>query len=203
MKLSIQHLKRAYDNKSERFNEYMEKISRSLVEQIDTLSDIATEFSNFGKMPVAQNERIDLIEKINNVIPLFAIDDNKRTFLTDYHGLEQAMIFADKEQISRVFINLFKNALQAIPKGRQAEIRIDVQIIDQTVWVQVTDNGMGIPEEMRKKIFRPNFTTKSSGMGMGLSIVHSIIKSVGGSINFKTQQGEGTTFMISLPAIEP
>ena len=112
------------------------------------------------------------------------------------------MIFADKEQISSVFINLFKNALQAMPKGRQAEIRIDVQIIDQIVWIQVMDNGMGIPEEMREKIFRPNFTTKSSGMGIGLSIVRSIVKSVGGSISFKTQQGEGTTFVISLPGVE-
>jgi len=199
MKLSIQHLKRAYDNNSERFSEYMEKISRSLVEQIDSLSDIATEFSNFAKMPVAQNERMDIIEKINNVIPIFAIDDNKRAFHTDYHGLEHAMIFADKEQISRVFINLFKNALQAIPKGRQAEIRIDVQRIDRMVWVQVKDNGIGIPEEMQEKIFRPNFTTKSSGMGMGLSIVHSIIKSIDGTISFKTSRGEGTTFIISLP----
>jgi len=202
MKLSVQHLKRAYDNKSERFNEYMEKISRSLVEQIDTLSDIATEFSNFAKMPAAQNERMDIIEKINNVIPIFAIDGNKRAFHTNYHGLEHAMVFADKEQISRVFINLFKNAVQAIPKGRKAEICIDVQIIDQTVWVQVKDNGMGIPDEMQEKIFRPNFTTKSSGMGMGLSIVRSIIKSAGGTIYFKTSRGEWTTFMISLPAIE-
>ena len=202
MKLSVQHLKRAYDNKSERFDQYMEKISLSLVEQIDTLSDIATEFSNFAKMPAAQNERINLIEKINNVVPLFAVDDNKRAFHTDYHGLEHAMIFADKEQISRVFINLFKNALQAIPKGRQAEIRIDVQIIDRMVWVHVNDNGTGIPEEMQEKIFRPNFTTKSSGMGMGLSIVRSIIKSAGGTISFKTNRGEGTTFTISLPEVE-
>jgi signal transduction histidine kinase len=202
MKLSVQHLKRAYDNNSERFDEYMEKISRSLVEQIDTLSDIATEFSNFAKMPVAQNERMDLIEKINNVVPLFAIDENKQAFHTDFHGLEHAMIFADKEQISRVFINLFKNALQAMPKGRQAEICIDVQKTDQMIWVNVKDNGMGIPEEMQEKIFRPNFTTKSSGMGMGLSIVRSIIKSVGGTISFKTRRGEGTTFMISLPEME-
>ena len=202
MKLSVQHLKRAYDNNSERFDEYMEKISRSLVEQIDTLSDIATEFSNFAKMPVAQNERIDLLEKINTVVPLFAIDDNKRAFCTDFHGLEQAMIFADKEQISRVFVNLFKNALQAMPKGRQAEIHIDVQKINRMIWIQVKDNGMGIPEEMQEKIFRPNFTTKSSGMGMGLSIVRSIIKSAGGTINFKTTRGEGTTFIVSLPAVE-
>jgi signal transduction histidine kinase len=202
MKLSIQHLKRAYDNKSERFDMYMEKISRSLVEQIDTLSAIATEFSNFAKMPAAQNELIDLIDKINNVVPLFAIDDNRRAFHTDFHGLERTMICADREQMSRVFINLFKNALQAIPKGRQAEIHIDVLKINRIVWVRIKDNGTGIPAEMQEKIFRPNFTTKSSGMGVGLSIVRSIIESAGGSINFKTRQNEGTTFMISLPSAD-
>ena len=202
MKLSIQHLKRAYDNKSERFDEYMEKISHSLVEQIDTLSAIATEFSNFAKMPVAHNEHIDLIEQINNVVPLFAIDENKQAFHTDFHGLEHAIVFADKEQISRVFINLFKNALQAIPKGRQAEIYIDVLKINRKIWVRVKDNGTGIPEEMQKKIFRPNFTTKSSGMGVGLSIVRSIIESANGTINFKTRKDTGTTFIVSLPAAE-
>jgi len=202
MKLSVQHLKRAYDNKSERFNEYMEKISRSLVEQIDTLSAIATEFSNFAKMPVAQNERFDLLDQINTVIPLFAIDDNKRAFHTNFHGMERAIIFADKEQISRVFMNMFKNALQAIPRDRQAEILVDVLKINRIIWVRIKDNGMGIPTEMQEKIFRPNFTTKSSGMGVGLSIVRSIIESADGTINFKTRQGVGTTFMISLPAAE-
>ncbi len=202
MKLSIQHLKRAYDNKSERFNEYMEKISRSLVEQIDTLSSIATEFSNFAKMPAPQNQQIDLIAKINNVVPLFATGDNKRAFHVDFHGLEKSMIYADKEQISRVFINLFKNALQAIPKDRQAEIDIDVLKLNQMIWIRIKDNGAGIPEDMQEKIFRPNFTTKSSGMGLGLAIVRNIIESAGGTISFRTKQNEGTTFIISLPSIE-
>ena len=202
MKLSVQHLKRAYDNKSERFHVYMEKITNSLVEQIDTLSAIAVEFSNFAKMPAPQNEKFDLIDKINNVVPLFAIDENRRAFHTDFYGLERAMIFADKEQISRVFINLFKNALQAMPRNRQAEIQIDVLKINRMIWVRIKDNGMGIPEEMQSKMFRPNFTTKSSGMGIGLSIVHNIIESAGGTINFKTRQGEGTTFIIGLPAAE-
>jgi len=202
MTLSVQHLKRAYDNKSERFDAYMENISNSLVEQIDTLSAIATEFSNFAKMPAPQNEKFDLIDKINNVVPLFAIDENRRAFHTEFHGLERAMIFADKEQISRVFINLFKNAIQAMHRNRQAEIHIDVLKINHIIWVRIKDNGMGIPEEMQNKMFHPNFTTKSSGMGIGLSIVHNIIESAGGTINFKTRQGEGTTFIIGLPAAE-
>jgi nitrogen fixation/metabolism regulation signal transduction histidine kinase len=202
MKLSVQHLKRAYDNKSERFDEYMEKISSSLVEQIDTLSAIASEFSNFAKMPTAHNECIDLIAQINAVLPLFAVGGNRQTFRTDFHGLESAIIFADREQISRVFINLLKNALQAIPKGRKAEIDIDVLKINHIFWIRVKDNGTGIPEEMHEKIFRPNFTSKSSGMGVGLSIVRNIIESANGTINFKTKQDEGTMFIISLPAAE-
>ena len=202
MKLSIQHLKRAYDNKSERFDDYMEKISRSLVEQIDNLSEIATEFSNFAKMPVGQNERIDLLERINNVIPIFAVDDNRRAFRTDFNGLEHAMIYADKEQISRVFINLFKNSLQAIPKDRQADIHVEVLKLNRLIWVRIKDNGIGIPEAMQEKIFSPSFTSKSSGMGLGLSIVLNIIENIGGTINFKTRQNEGTTFIISLPAAE-
>jgi signal transduction histidine kinase len=199
MKLSIQHLKRAWDNQSERFDEYMEKISQSLVEQIDALSSIATEFSSFAKMPAAQNQQVDLIAKIKNTIPLFATGENKRAFHADFHGLEQAMVCADKEQMSRVFINLFKNALQSIPKDRQTKIDVDVLRINHILWIRIKDNGNGIPAEIQEKIFRPNFTTKSSGMGMGLAIVHNIIESAGGTINFKTQQGEGTAFIISLP----
>jgi len=202
MKLSVQHLKRAYDNNSERFDEYMEKISRSLVEQIDALSAIAIEFSNFAKMPGANNEHIDLLDQINAVVTLFAVDNYKRAFQINYNGMEQAIIFADKEHISRVFVNLLTNAIQSIPKSRQAEILIDVMKKDRSIWIHVKDNGIGIPEDMQEKIFRPNFTTKSSGMGVGLSIVHNIIESAGGTITFKTSKNDGTTFIICLPSIE-
>ncbi|MDR1673721.1 MAG: HAMP domain-containing histidine kinase [Bacteroidales bacterium] len=202
MKLSIQHLKRAWDNKSERFSDYMEKISHSLVEQIDNLSAIATEFSNFAKMPSVHNRLMDIITSINDVVPLYATGDNKRAFHLDFHGLDSAIIFADKEQISRVFINLFKNAMQAIPKERPAQIQIDVLKLNKVIWIRIKDNGMGIPENMQEKIFRPNFTTKSSGMGVGLAIVRNIIEGSGGTISFRTKQNEGTVFIISLPAME-
>ncbi len=201
MKLSVQHLKRAWDNQSERFDEYMEKISQSLVDQIDNLSSIATEFSNFAKMPTPQNQKIDIITKINNVVPLFAVGENKRAFYVDFHGLEHAEVYADKEQISRVFINLFKNALQAIPKERKTEIHVDVLKRNRKIWIRVKDNGLGIPEDMQKKIFRPNFTTKSSGMGLGLAIVRNIIENSGGTITFKTKSGKGTSFVFWLPEV--
>ncbi|MDR1666586.1 MAG: HAMP domain-containing histidine kinase [Bacteroidales bacterium] len=202
MKLSIQHLKRAWDNHSERFDEYMKKIPHSLIEQIDTLSAIATEFSNFAKMPLVHNQPIDILTRINDILPLYATGDNKHSFHTNFHRLDKATVFADKEQISRVFINLIKNALQAIPKERLPLIYIDVLKLNRLVWIRIKDNGTGIPDDMQEKIFQPNFTTKSSGMGIGLAIVRNIIEGIGGTISFRTKQNEGTTFIISLPAYE-
>jgi signal transduction histidine kinase len=200
MKLSIQHLKRAYDNKSEHFDMYMKKIPASMVEQIDNLSEIASEFSNFAEMPAPNIECIDLIDKINTVIPLFAVNDNKHAFKTNYNNLTKAIILADKEQIARVFINLIKNSLQAIPANKQAEIYIEIsKISNNRFQILLIDNGVGIPADMRKRIFSPYFTSKSSGKGIGLSIVHNIIESIGGSIRFETSPTEGTAFFITIP----
>jgi signal transduction histidine kinase len=153
-------------------------------------------------MPSVHNQQMDVITSINDVVPLYATGDNKRAFHSDFHGLSKAIIFADKEQISRVFINLFKNALQAIPKERPAQIHIDVLKLNRIIWIRIKDNGLGIPEDMQEKIFQPNFTTKSSGMGVGLTLVRNIIEGSGGTISFRTKQNEGTVFIIGLPAME-
>ncbi|HEC44849.1 MAG TPA: HAMP domain-containing histidine kinase [Bacteroides sp.] len=110
-----------------------------------------------------------------------------------------AVVFADPEQISRVFINLLKNAIQAIPEDREGKIGLQLETDSQRAKVKVTDNGKGIPEELGDKLFQPNFTTKSSGMGMGLAIVKSIIENAGGNIKFETALGKGTTFIVELP----
>lgn len=108
-------------------------------------------------------------------------------------------IFADKEQISRVLINLFTNAIQSVAKGVKPLIIIDVKTDNTNVVLQIKDNGKGIPKEMQEKLFRPNFTTKTSGMGLGLAIVKNIIESSGGSITYETKEDQGTTFIITLP----
>ncbi|HEX3009984.1 MAG TPA: ATP-binding protein, partial [Bacteroidales bacterium] len=197
MKLSVQHLLRARKDKSEKFDEYLERISKTLIEEIDNLSSIATEFSNFAKMPVAHNMRIDLIEKINTVVSLFA--NSEADFNLNFNKSIDLEIFADKEQISRVFINLFKNAIQAVEKGKQPVIAISVIVENQKAIVKVSDNGNGIPEELREKLFRPNFTTKSSGMGLGLAIIKNIMEDIGGGIRFVTESGVGTTFILEFP----
>jgi two-component system, NtrC family, nitrogen regulation sensor histidine kinase NtrY len=200
MKLSVQHLQRAWANKSASLEENMAKTTRTLIEQIDTLSGIATEFSNFAKMPQAVSERFNIVERINQTVCLFDNTEEARVTFDLKHP--PIFINADKEQMQRVLINLIKNGIQSVPLGKQAEVDITIEQGKNVVRILISDNGSGIPDDMRDKLFRPNFTTKSSGMGMGLAIVKNIIESAGGSINYNTNPRHGTTFIVELPAID-
>jgi len=198
MKLNVQHLQRAIaEGKTD--PEMVARISATLIEQIDSLSAIAREFSDFAKMPQARLSRINLVPKLNNMLQLFESSDSAKIHI-DLGGLSQVYVMADKEQLMRVFINLVKNGLQSIPEGRDGLIRIALEK-DEEHRVKITfkDNGKGIPEEIRDKLFQPNFTTKSGGMGMGLAISYNIIRSLGGRIWYDTVLHEGTTFHVELP----
>ena len=198
MKLSIQHLQRAWVNQSDKFNGYMETIPKMLVEQIDLLSSIAQEFSSYAKMPSAYNQPMDIVDTVRNAITLYG-NDRVTIRFDNRHGYEKVIIYADKEQMLRVFSNLFKNAAQAVPAGRKPLILVDMVQRDNWVYIRVKDNGSGIPPEMQARIFKPEFTTKSKGMGLGLAIVKNTVESAGGSIGFRTRQGLGTSFTMRLP----
>ncbi len=197
MKLNVQHLQRAME-KGEADAAMVERISAILIEQIDSLSAIANEFSDFAKMPRAQSGPVDLVSILHNLLQLFEASDRAEIIL-DPGLYNEVLIYADREQVMRVFINLVKNGLQSIPRKQKGVIRIALEVKDQLAEVSITDNGKGIPEEIRDKLFRPNFTTKSSGMGMGLAISSSIVRSLGGKIWYDTRPGKGTVFHISLP----
>ncbi len=197
MKLNVQHLERAWKDNPVEWEKNLKKITTTLVEQIDELSAIATEFSNFAQMPKANNVKLELKERISDVVGLFSktAGIQFKTIFTD----QETIIFADKEQISRVFINLIKNAIQAVPDGRKGIVDIRLETADGFAFVKVKDNGAGIPEELGDKLFQPNFTTRSGGMGMGLAIVKSIIENANGEISYETIMGKGTTFIVKLP----
>lgn len=199
MKLSVQHLERAWTDKKENFAVLLERICKTLIEEIDNLSTISVEFSNFAKMPNTYNQKLDLIEKTSNVVSLFS--SNEVDFEVNWNNHNDAWIYADKEQISRVLINLFKNATQSVEKGVKPLIKIDLNSKSNYVILRIKDNGRGIPAELQKKLFRPNFTTKTSGMGLGLAIVKNIIEGAGGSITYETEENKGTTFIIKLPLL--
>ncbi len=197
MKLSIQHLQRAYQMNSDNKDQMAMRVSKTLIEQIDTLSRIASEFSNFAKMPEPKNELMEVKQVLNNVINLYEDAESVRFF--KLMAEEDCMVYADRHQLNRVFNNLIKNAIQAIPEEREGVIVVNVKRNQSGVLISVADNGTGIDEEKRDKVFAPNFTTKSSGMGLGLAMSRNIIEMANGKIWFDTIVGEGTTFYIRLP----
>ncbi len=197
MKLNVQHLQRAI-GEGVADPAMVERISSTLVEQIDSLSAIANEFSDFAKMPKTKSSRLELVSKLHNLLQLFEATERTEMIL-DTGPQREVYVFADKEQLMRVFINLVKNGLQSIPRNRKGIIRIGLAVDELKAVVSITDNGNGIPEDIRDKLFQPNFTTKSGGMGMGLAISSSIVRSLGGKIWYDTVHGKGTTFYVSLP----
>jgi signal transduction histidine kinase len=198
MKLSVQHLERAWDHRADNFDDYFKRFIKTTSEQIDNLSFIATAFSNFAMMPRENNAMVDFLEIISNTVSLFSNEEN--TEIThDYHGLAVAHVYGDKEQLSRMLVNLFKNALQAIPQERTGRIRVGLKHSGDSYVLMISDNGSGIPEQLRQKMFEPNFTTKSSGMGLGLAMSKKIIENMGGEITFETVEGQGSTFFVRLP----
>jgi nitrogen fixation/metabolism regulation signal transduction histidine kinase len=199
MKLSIQHLLRAYQNNAPNLKELTENVARNLIEQIDTLSDIASEFSNYASMPKAELENLDVNEVLKSTCALYAENDVAAIHLHSY--AERSSVVADKSQLIRVFNNLLLNALQSIPTQQQGEIDVITENVDGQIVISVRDNGIGIPAEEMAKVFIPNFTTKSSGTGLGLALSRNIIESFGGTISFKSQRNAGTTFFIRLPLI--
>ena len=200
MKLNIQLLKKSWDDKTPDWESRFEKFSKIMIEQIDSLSKIASEFSDFAKMPKANNEIIDIVSIIENTVVLY--QENKQTINFINHENSQCFIFADRTQILRVFNNLVKNAVQAISDNESGKIDINISKENDNFIIKISDNGIGILDEQKEKIFSPNFTTKTGGMGLGLAMVKSIVESYKGKIWFESKRGEGTTFFVTLPVSE-
>ena len=149
-------------------------------------------------MPEAHFERVDLAARLFSVVQLFK--SNNEFVEIKYTGNEKEMfVYADAEQLVQVFNNLLKNALQAIPNNRIGKIKVELKEFETKLIIEITDNGNGISEENMDKLFIPNFTTKSTGMGLGLSIAKNIIELSEGNIAFQSKINIGTTFTISFP----
>ncbi|GAA4101861.1 HAMP domain-containing sensor histidine kinase [Mucilaginibacter panaciglaebae] len=197
LKLGLQLLEKSWREKDAKFDQKFERFSKSFVEQIESLSQIASEFSAFAKMPDTRMERFDVFEVINQAVTIFKQTDN---FTINYQIPEAPFfVVADKDQLLRCFNNLLKNAIEATPPDRPGTLEITYQTDNRQIKIAVKDNGNGIPEGMHEKIFEPNFTTKSSGTGLGLAFVKNSVENAGGKVWFETATGKGTTFFLSLP----
>lgn len=195
MKLSIQQLQRMQKIHPDNFEEHFQKATHLLIEQIDNLTLIANEFSYFAKMPSTQVEEVDMAAKAQASIELFLPEVENRIQI-NYHGKpSDAWAMSDEKLILQVFNNLIKNAIQALNKKTNGQIDITIEEHPETILIKVADNGPGIPDEIKDQVFIPNFTTKTTGMGMGLVITKKIVEDSGGMIHF-TSSEQGTCFFL-------
>ncbi|MBL4678857.1 MAG: GHKL domain-containing protein [Mucilaginibacter sp.] len=197
LKLGLQLLDKSWKDKDPKFDQKFERFSKSFVEQIESLSSIASEFSAFAKMPDTRIERLNIFDILNQAVTIFKQMDN--VLIKYLPSNNKFNIDADRDQLLRCFNNLLKNAIEATPDDRQCEIEINYLVTTKNILFTIKDNGSGIPENMREKIFEPNFTTKSSGTGLGLAFVKNSIENANGKVWFDTAIDAGTTFYLSFP----
>ena len=201
MKLSVQHLQRVFDPNDPKAKERIERVTNSLIEQIDALTHIANEFSNFAKLPQPVMAEIDLIDLTKAVVALFDNDEDVAVKL-ELNASEAIFVNADKEMILRVLNNLISNGIQAVALNVKPAIVISIESDSENCYVRISDNGSGIPKEQIQTIFEPYFTTKSTGTGLGLAMVKQIIENHGGSIEIEKTSESGTTVLFTLPKLE-
>lgn len=194
MRLTVQSLQRNFKPDAPDAKEQINEFCNSLVTQIDTMSSIASAFSNFAQMPVQKTERLNVVEVVK-----FALDIFSEDYIHYNHSESEIIAELDKTQLVRVVTNLVKNSIQAL-RGRDHK-RIDVRVekTDKNVIIAVKDNGKGVSKADKHKIFEPKFTTKTSGMGLGLPMVKNIVKAYNGTIEFHSEEHIGTEFKIILP----
>jgi nitrogen fixation/metabolism regulation signal transduction histidine kinase len=200
MKLNVQQLFKSWKDNVPGFDKLLERFTKNQIEYIDNLSSIASAFSSFAKMPVTNPVEVNILDQIRISLELFKNTDNI-IFRVNWPHKTKIIIYADKEQLNGVFSNLIKNGIQSIPSEREGLIELNVQVRNDKVVVSISDNGSGIPADLKRNLFTPNFTTKSSGMGLGLSIAKKYIESANGRIWFESEAGKGSTFFFELPVM--
>jgi len=196
IKLSVQSFERDFRN-DKKNKDKVEDFSQTIIQQIDTMSSIASAFSNFAEMPTQQGEKLNIVKAVRLSLEIF-----KEKHIVFKSNEDKIIINIDRPQIVRIMTNLIKNAVQACENTNSPSIKVSIKKMSKTVSISVRDNGNGIPLNIRKNIFEPNFTTKSGGMGLGLGMVKNLVNSYEGKIDFESKVNKGTTFKITFPTLD-
>jgi signal transduction histidine kinase len=194
MRLTVQNFQRKFNPEDENIHSKVDEYSKTLIQQIDTMSSIASAFSNFAKMPAQQNETLNVVKIVKLALDIFNED-----YIVFSADSEEIIAKFDRTQLIRVVTNLVKNATQAMTNDQIPKIAIHVSENNGNVIITVADNGSGVSEDSKDKVFEPKFTTKTSGMGLGLAMVKNIVETYKGSITFISEKDKGTTFKVSFP----
>jgi len=194
MRLTVQSFQRKFDPEDPTVHQKVDEYTNTLIHQIDTMSAIASAFSNFAKMPAQQNE----ILNVPKIVKL-ALDIFNENYMVFHSEKEEILAKFDRTQLIRVVTNLVKNATQALQEVENPKILVEVSEDETMVIIRVSDNGIGISKEDKEKVFEPKFTTKSSGMGLGLAMVKNIVETYDGEITFISEKDKGTIFTVKFP----
>jgi signal transduction histidine kinase len=198
MKLAIQHLRQTYHDRVAGFEDVLESVTKTVMEQIDALSRIASEFATFARMPRKKVALCHINDVLQEVVQLFAQHEGVRFDVQFSYDVPP--VLADRGELRRALINIVRNAIQAM--GGKGCIVVTTEPRENHVLMTVRDDGPGIPEEVRSRLFQPNFSTKTEGMGLGLAIVKKTIEDLRGTIAIESELGKGTTVLVTLPVTE-
>jgi nitrogen fixation/metabolism regulation signal transduction histidine kinase len=198
MRLTVQSFQRKFDPNDPDLKQKLNDYSKTMIQQIDTMSSVASAFSNFASMPAQQNENLNVVDVVELALDIFNED-----YIVFESNKEEIISKIDRTQLIRIITNLVKNATQSIPEDQEEKhVLVSVNEEEDNVIISVKDNGIGINPENIDYIFEPKFTTKTSGMGLGLGIIKNIIENYKGTITFETEPGKGSTFIVSLPIVK-
>jgi len=194
MRLTLQSFERRFDPNDPEIQQKVKEFSKTMIQQIDTMSSIASAFSTYAKMPAQQDETLNLVK-----ITKLALDIFNEAFISFSSSEKNIRVKMDRTQWIRIVTNLVKNAVQAVSETDNPQVLVEVNATKDKGILVVSDNGIGIPPENKSKVFEPKFTTKTSGMGLGLAMVKNIVESHDGTISLVSEVGKGTTFTVEFP----
>ena len=194
MRLTVQSFEQKFNPEDSEIRAKVKEYSRTLIQQIDVMSSISSAFSDFAQMPTKRKENVEVVMVVKMAIDLF-----DKAYVSYKTSAEKIYLLIDKTQLVRVVNNLVQNSIHATKKVEHPEVAVSVAENTTHVEIQVKDNGKGITEELKNKVFEPRFTTKTSGMGLGLPMIKKIIESYEGSLSFVSEEGKGTLFKVLIP----
>ena len=194
MRLSVQSFQKNFDVNRKGIEKKIDEFVKTLIQQIDTMSAIASAFSNFAEMPAQVGEKINIIETTRLALKIFK--EKHIIFISEHKNIQ---VDIDRTQMVRIITNLVKNAIEACSLTEKPIVEVEIYAKKKNVFIKIRDNGIGISKDLKNRIFEPKFTTKTSGMGLGLGMVKNLVNSYNGSIDFESNVGKGTTFTIKFP----
>ena len=194
MRLTIQSFEHRFDPEDPEIKQKLKEYSLSLIQQIDIMSSIATAFSSFAEMPTQKRVQLNVVNEVKLALDIFQED-----YIVYEYSTDRIIAKLDKIQLTRIITNLITNAIQAVKNSAEPKILVVVKEVDNNVVIEVIDNGYGISTEDKKRVFEPRFTTKSSGMGLGLPMIKNIVEAYNGTIIFESGINNETVFRVTLP----